>query len=107
MKDYPSKKIIIRACNESSCADRGASSVMRKIKETTGLFAGTENDEFDLDYSACLGCCEFGPNLLVNGNLILGADKRTVMEQIKNIAGNPIKTSKEKMDSIEEALNEI
>ena len=55
---------------------------MQKIEQTIGLKAGHKNMEYDLDFCGCLGCCDFGPNLLVNNNLILGAEKNNVMEKL-------------------------
>lgn len=101
------KQITIRVCNNCSCAKKGSGGVMKKIEETVGLTAGTKNSEYDLDYSACLGCCDFGPNLLVDGNLVLGADKNTVMDEVAKAANSTTPTLEEKEADLDKVLNDL
>ena len=79
---------------------------MQKIEQTIGLKAGHKNMEYDLDFCGCLGCCDFGPNLLVNNNLILGAEKNNVMEKIAEATGTPTPTLEEKKANLDKALKE-
>ena len=80
---------------------------MQKIEKTVGLTAGTENEQYDLDYSACVGCCEFGPNLLVNGNVLLGAEKDTVMTEIAKTAEMPVLSDEEKVVKLDQVLEDL
>ncbi len=80
---------------------------MQKIERATGLKADAKNNEYDLDYCGCLGCCDFGPNLLVNNNIVLGVDKNSVMEEIAKAAETETPTSEEKMAGIEKVLNDL
>jgi len=80
---------------------------MQKIEQTTCLVAGKKNQEYDLDYSACLGCCDFGPNLLVDNNLVLGAEKNTVMEEITKAANTTTQTTEEKEANLDRVLNDL
>ena len=95
----PKKQIVVRVCNEASCVERGAVGVIKKIEE--------EDADYDLVYCPCVGCCEFGPNLLVNNNLVLGAKKEIVIEQIKEAAGTIAPTSEEKIASLEKVLEDL
>lgn len=101
-----SNQTTIRVCSNTSCAKKGSASIMQKIEQSTGLIAGNKNSEYDLDFCGCLGCCDFGPNLLVNENLILGAEKRTVMEKISEAAGNTPPTTEEKKANLDKTLKE-
>lgn len=100
------EQINIRVCNHTSCSKKGAASIMQKIEQSTGLKAGNKNSEYDIDICGCLGCCDFGPNLLVNNNLILGAEKRTVIEKISEAAGITAPTAEEKEASLDKTLKE-
>ncbi len=100
------EQIIVRVCSNTSCAKKGSASIMQEIEQSTGLKVGNKNAEYDLDFCGCLGCCDFGPNLLVNNNLILGAEKRTVMEKISEAAGNTPPTTEEKKANLDKTLKE-
>src|SRR5262245_48231143 len=82
----PKKKTVIRACEDCNCVDRGALDVIRAIEESTGLAIGETNSKYDFDRSSCLGGCEFGPNMLVNNDIVLGLKPDTVMAEIAKIA---------------------
>lgn len=101
-----SNQITIRVCCNTSCAKKGSAGIMQKIEQSTGLKAGNNNSEYDIDFCGCLGCCDFGPNLLVNNNLVLGVDKRNVMEKISEAAGITAPTAKEKEASLDKTLKE-
>ncbi len=98
------KQKVIRACRNIHCAKRGAEKIMKKIEQEIGLQAGQKNSEYDLDYCGCLGCCDFGPNLLVNGNIILGAETNTVMAEIKKASETEAPTEADKEAMLEQAL---
>ncbi len=86
------KKIIVRACEDCSCVDRGALGVIKAIEDSTGLAMGESNSKYDFDRSSCLGGCEFGPNMLVNDDIVLGVTPDTVMAEIAKIAeAKPVK----------------
>lgn len=97
------KKVVIRACEDCSCVDNGALEVIKTIEESTGLEMGQQNSKYDFDRSGCLGGCDFGPNILVNSEIIMGVKPDTVMAEIIKIATGVPLTQKQK----EENLNKI
>jgi NADH:ubiquinone oxidoreductase subunit E len=97
------KKIVIRACEDCSCVDNGALEVIKTIEEATGLAMGEQNTKFDFDRSGCLGGCDFGPNILVNSEIVMGLKPDTVMAEIIKIANSAPLSKKQK----EENLNKI
>ncbi len=103
----PDKQIVIRVCNEPSCANKGAGHIMSLIEKAIGLIAGKKNEKYDLGYSACVGCCEFGPNLLVDNELVLRADKDTVMDEIDKASKAVALTPEEKMANLDKALEDL
>ena len=100
----PKKKTVIRACEDCSCVDRGALEVIKAIEESTGLAMGETNKEYDFDRSSCLGGCEFGPNMLVNSDIVLGVQPDTVMAEIAKIAN--AKPTGNKPDTIHNFLED-
>ena len=91
------KPIVVRVCNESSCAKKGSGRIMEVVEKITGL---------DLGYGPCVGCCEFGPNLEVNGNLIIGANTHTVAEEINKAAQLVAPTLEQKKAALDKVLAE-
>lgn len=80
---------------------------MKKIEETAGLLAGQKNDKYDLGYCGCLGCCDFGPNLLVNENLVIGASKENIMEEIAKASEATAPTLEEKEANLNKVLDNL
>lgn len=102
-----SKQVIVRVCNEGPCAQKGAGGIMKKIEQMLGMVFGEKNDQYDLGTCACLGSCEFGPNLLVNNELILRAGTDTVMEEIKKATEAVALTPEEKMANLNKVLEDL
>ena len=107
MPDNTKKPVVIRVCNEPSCANKGSGHIMKIIEKAIGLIVGDKNEKYDLNYSACVGCCEFGPNLLVDNELVLRADKDTVMAEIDKASQAVALTPEEKMANLDKALDDL
>lgn len=108
MKDTtPKKQIVVRVCNDPSCAKKGSGHIMKVIEQMFGLIAGKKNTDYDLDYGACVGCCDFGPNLTVNDELVLRADKDTILEEIAKAAEAVKLTPEEKKANLDKALDNL
>lgn len=60
----------VHICMGTACHVRGATRVLDKIQEITGIGPGeTDLDlKFSLETVNCLGCCALGPVMEVNGN---------------------------------------
>ena len=100
------KKVVIRACEDCSCLDNGALAVIKSIEEGTGLEMGEQNSKYDFDRSGCLGGCDFGPNILVNSEIVMGLKPDTVMAEIIKIANATPLTKKQKEENLNKILEE-
>ena len=103
----PKKQVVIRVCNEPSCSKKGSGRIMSVIEKSLGLISGKKNATYDLNYSACVGCCDFGPNLLVDNELVLRADQDTVLGEINKAAKAITLTPAEKMANLDKALDNL
>lgn len=61
----------IQACQGTACHVRGAVKVIQKLQDELGIRPGqtTEDEVFDLERVACLGCCALAPVMAVNGKV--------------------------------------
>lgn len=59
----------VHVCMGTACHVRGASRVLDKVKELTGIGPGETDLElkFSLETVNCLGCCALGPVLEIDG----------------------------------------
>ena len=100
------KRVVIRVCQNYSCVENGSEKVMQELQKQTGLEPGELNTKYDIDYACCLGCCDFGPNMLVNDNLILNVKPETLMSQIDTAANEPVKTFAEQQAELDKLIDE-
>lgn len=100
------KKVVIRACEDCSCVDNGALEVIKTIEEATGLEMGEKNSKYDFDRSGCLGGCDFGPNILVNSEIVMGLKPENVMVEITKVANSVPLTKKQKEENLNKILEE-
>jgi NADH:ubiquinone oxidoreductase subunit E len=65
----PAGKIQIRICNGTSCFLNGSNSIVDKIREETGILPGqiTRDGNFSYEIVSCMGGCNNGPVINVNG----------------------------------------
>jgi NADH-quinone oxidoreductase subunit E len=59
----------VHVCVGTACHVRGATRVLDKVKELTGIGPGETdlNLKFSLETVNCLGCCALGPVMEING----------------------------------------
>jgi len=59
----------IHVCEGPSCYVRGATRLLDAVKELTGIKPGETDPEtkFSLETGNCLGCCNLGPEIIVDG----------------------------------------
>jgi NADH-quinone oxidoreductase subunit E len=65
----PAGKIQIRICHGTSCFLNGSQAIINKIKEETGVVPGqtTRDGNFSFEIVSCMGGCNNGPVINVNG----------------------------------------
>ena len=76
----------VHICKGTSCHVRGAQRVLDAVQDYTGIKPGeTDRDlKFSLDTVNCLGCCDLGPVVEVDGNIhstILPADTADLLKK--------------------------
>ncbi|MDQ1296099.1 MAG: hypothetical protein QG611_77 [Bacteroidota bacterium] len=65
----PAGKVQIKICHGTSCFLNGSQAIINKIKEETGLMPGQTGRDgiFSYDIVTCMGGCNNGPVVSVNG----------------------------------------
>jgi NADH:ubiquinone oxidoreductase subunit E len=81
----PSGKIQIRICHGTSCFLNGSQSVINKIKEETGIAPGqtTRDGNFSFEIVSCMGGCNNGPVINVNGEFYTHIKAGQLPEMLK------------------------
>ena len=65
----PKGRYQVHICVGTACHVRGATRVLDKVQDLTGIKPGETDTElkFSLDTVNCLGCCALGPVMEING----------------------------------------
>ena len=66
----PKGKYVLKVCRGTACHVKGGQSILRLMKTDLGLDDGetTEDYQFSLETTACLGACALAPTMMVNRN---------------------------------------
>jgi NADH:ubiquinone oxidoreductase subunit E len=83
----PSGKILIKICNGTSCFLNGSQAVINKIREETGLISGQTGRDgiFSYEIVTCMGGCNNGPVINVNGEYHTYVQPEKLPELIKKL----------------------
>ena len=83
----PAGKIEIRVCHGTSCFLNGSRAVINKIKEDTGLMPGQTGRDGILSYDivTCMGGCNNGPVISVNGEYYLYVKPEHIPDLLKKL----------------------
>jgi NADH-quinone oxidoreductase subunit E len=83
----PSGKIHISICNGTSCFLNGSQTIIDKIKEETTLSPGltTRDGNFSYEIVSCMGGCNNGPVINVNGQYHIHVKAEQLPELIKRL----------------------
>ena len=59
----------VHVCMGSSCHVRGSTRLLDKVQDLIGIRAGETDSysKFSLETGNCLGCCNLGPEIMVDG----------------------------------------
>jgi len=94
----PRGRKIVRVCTGTACHVRGASKVMKKLKEEFNIKEGetTEDLAMTLETVGCIGCCGLAPVATVNENIVGEIDNKSLNVMIQVIKEeNAVKTGAE------------
>jgi NADH:ubiquinone oxidoreductase subunit E len=83
----PSGKIHIRICHGTSCFLNGSEGIINKIKEETGILPGqtTRDGNFSYEIVSCMGGCNSGPLMTLNGEFHIHLKAEQLPELIKKL----------------------
>jgi len=83
----PSGKIQISICHGTSCFLNGSQTIINKIKEETGVMPGqtTRDGNFSYEIVSCMGGCNNGPVINVNGEYHTHVKAEQLPELIKKL----------------------
>ncbi|MBU1142313.1 MAG: NAD(P)H-dependent oxidoreductase subunit E [Firmicutes bacterium] len=77
--DKPRGKYVIQVCKDVPCYVSSEINVLKIIERELGIRMNetTPNQQFTLEYTSCLGCCDAGPAMRINDKIYthLTADK--------------------------------
>jgi len=84
---FPPGRIQIRICHGTSCFLNGSQTIINKIKEETGIAAGqtTRDGNFSYEVVSCMGGCNNGPLMNVNGEYHTHIKAEQLPELIKKL----------------------
>jgi NADH:ubiquinone oxidoreductase subunit E len=83
----PSGRIHIRICNGTSCFLNGSREIVKKISEETGILPGqtTRDGNLSFEIVSCMGGCNNGPLINVNGQYYVHIKAEQMPELIKKL----------------------
>jgi NADH-quinone oxidoreductase subunit E len=83
----PRGKHIIRICRNLSCHLEGAETIVEKLKIALGVDFGetTEDGEFTLEESSCLGMCSVSPAMMIDEQAFGNLTPEKIPEILKKV----------------------
>lgn len=87
--DKPVGKHIIHVCKNASCMLRGCDSILQNLCTKLGIKPGetTDDGEFTVIKSECLGACDRAPMMLVDEKVVgpvVNSDLDAILKEAKN-----------------------
>ena len=76
---------VVEICRNAPCHVSGAQAVIDALEHALGIHVGetTADGQITLQYTECIGQCQSGPNLLVDGSLV----SHVTPDQIPTLVG--------------------
>lgn len=83
----PAGKYVIEICRSAPCHVAGAAQTIRALEEQLGIRMGetTADGQISLRFTECIGQCQNGPSVLVNGKLHANVTQDRVPELLEQI----------------------
>ncbi|MBW2989230.1 NAD(P)H-dependent oxidoreductase subunit E [Candidatus Woesearchaeota archaeon] len=75
----------IRICNSPSCYLNGSLNIIEEAKRILGIKEGetTKDKRFSLELTSCIGCCDKGPAIMIDDELITDVTKEKLKRLLK------------------------
>ncbi|MFN8241459.1 MAG: NAD(P)H-dependent oxidoreductase subunit E [Bacteroidales bacterium] len=84
---FPAGRIHLKICHGTSCFMNGSQGVIKKIREELGIEPGetTRDGRFSYEIVTCMGGCNMGPLISVNGEYHIGVRAEKIPELINRL----------------------
>jgi len=85
----PRGKHVIRVCKDVPCHVVDTFDVLRTVEDFLGVKAGetTANRKFTVETTSCLGCCDKGPAMRIDGDLYVDLTAERIRQILADIRG--------------------
>jgi NADH:ubiquinone oxidoreductase subunit E len=74
----PPKKNMVTVCNGTGCHVKGGGIILKEMEKR----ASENGAQITLEKARCLGCCDFSPALIINGQLYSGSEAQAKISEI-------------------------
>lgn len=83
----------IRVCQGTACHVRGGHQILNKVEQRLKIKAGqtTEDQKFDLERVACVGCCALAPVVVVDNKVHAQMTVKKISSVLSQYEGRPSK----------------
>lgn len=83
----PSGRYVIQICRSAPCHVAGAAQVIKAMEQALGIRVGetTADGRYTLEYTECIGQCQNGPSMLINGKPCTGITPDQVGELLERL----------------------
>ena len=100
LSSEPRGRHIIRVCNSPVCRMNGSFDLLEELQRQLGIaLNGTTDDgDFTLETSECLGNCHYAPSLMIDGVLYSGVNRDSlgrILAKNRNPASGPMEARDE------------
>jgi NADH-quinone oxidoreductase subunit E len=76
--------LVVQVCSSPNCCDRASLELIRKLENHLRIKAGSDhNPREHLEVMSCLGQCDQGPVMKINGRVFTNVDFATAVELIE------------------------
>lgn len=81
----PQGKCVIHLCNNPSCYVNGSMDIIKHLEKKLKIKSGqtTKDRKFTLHIGSCIGCCDKGPAMLINGKVKTNLTVKKIDEILK------------------------
>ncbi len=85
----PRGQYVIQVCKDVPCYINDNFNVLKTIEDFLGISLGemTKDQQFSLEQTACIGCCDQAPAMRINHDIYTNLTKQKVLEIIGKLGG--------------------
>ncbi|MBD3238623.1 MAG: hypothetical protein GF332_03220 [Candidatus Moranbacteria bacterium] len=84
LRDKPAADLEIQVCDSSFCKSKGSDQIVKEVENLLSIKANYPTSKFNLKTISCLGKCQEGPIMVVNGVIYEKVNPAMVDDILKN-----------------------